>query len=234
MSRWNFSFSATRPITGADFDGLLAGLRAHGYDVEPFYEGIRWRVEGRKDLRFASMSNFVDPVRSLRVGWEFVPDEVAFQPCAPLWCEANEFVPYADGDFAAEELLAIRAGIVAAFDAVENVIENEGRGILPTDSKEHARLFLHFDRDDAIEKWSMPSPRWPEVEGERLFKCWRCHCYGDSSDYETEAWTHTTAFDRLLGRYELRGTLPCCATCRNMNNVKWTPRVAQLLSTHPV
>jgi hypothetical protein len=232
------TFAATRDITGADFASLVESLKARGYDVEPFYAGVRWRDAAcRKDLRFAcgSASGFVVPVRRIGDVYEFENDKVAFEHATPVWCEANGFKSYAQGEFTPDELLAIRHDMATTFGAVENIIENEGRGILPTDSNEAIRLFLYFDRNEAIEKWSIPSPSFPGAEDERLFKCWKCNCYNPSCDYENEGWYHVTAFDRLLGRYELKGTLPCCDECRSsMCNVKWTPRTTKLLSTHPI
>jgi hypothetical protein len=231
------SFAATRDVTGADISSLMLALKARGYDVEPFYEGVRWRdAVGRKDLRFACSSGggLWVPVRQIGDVYEFESDAVAFEHTTPVWCEDNEFHPYAVGEFTQDELLAIRHDMATTFGAVENIIENEGRGILPTDSNDHVRLFLHFDRNEAIEKWSMPSPRFPDAEDERLFKCWKCNCYNPSWDYEKDGWG-CTAFEHLLGRYELQGALPCCDECRSsMCNVKWTPRTTKLLSTHPI
>lgn len=128
MPRCQLSFAATRPINGADLACLLERFRARGYDVEPFYEGIRWRVEGRKDLRFDFN---VNPVRSYRdpTGpdpnvdiYEFMLAEVAFWPHEAVWSIKNEFRPYTHGDFSEDELLAIRADIVVAFDAVDKLV----------------------------------------------------------------------------------------------------------------
>lgn len=241
MPRWNLSFAATRSITGADLTRLLELLRARGYDVEPFYEGIRWRVEGRKDLRFTNTNGFWDPIRwstgpdgKVNI-YEFVSDEVAFRHGAllPVWSEVNEFRPYLSGDFSEAELLAVRADVVNAFGAIENIIENEQRGILAEDTDEAIRLFLHFDRKKAIQRWTIADDYCPDEESQRKFKCWKCGEYKYAESYEDEGFFHVTPFDRLLGRYELHGDLPCCRDCRyRMCYVKCTPQQAKKLSTH--
>jgi len=243
MPRWNFSFAATRPIKGADFACLLELLRARGYDVEPFYEGVRWRVEGRKDLRFTGRNGFVDPIRSYRnpTGpdhnveiYEFVPEEVAFWPCEPVWSTENEFRPYVDGDFSEDELLAVRADIVVAFGAVENVIANEGRGVQAGDTDEAIRQFLHFDKKEAIRRWTIADDYLPETESQRQFKCWKCGEY-EYAEWYTDSYedeTGPTIFERVLGQYELRGNLQCCLSCRlRMCTIQWTPQKAKKLST---
>lgn len=226
-----FGFAATRTITGADFLVLHDFLRARGFDVEPFNEGIRWRgVEGRKDIFFSTRDQQA-PIYELVGGyernvgqWDFVIKQVFFTPCEPLWCVENAFHPFLYGDFSDDELRAIRADIVAAFGVVENVIKNEHRGILPSDTAADIRLFLYYDRDNAIKKWTKPNPRWPNIENERLFKCWKCSGFRPYFSFPLDT------FDDLLEFYEFK-RVPCCRKCQDeLTYAKWTACMAKQLA----
>ena len=208
--RHTVSFAATRSVTVSDLNTLVARLLARGYNVEPFYEEVRWRVRwagcGRKDVRL-SHSAVLD----------FTPAAIVFKHVPPVWCAANEIELCADGEFTDAELLAIRADTVCAFDAIDNTIKNDNRGIHATDTPELVRIYRHYDYKEALERWTVPS------HAVRLFRCWKCLRWLPCCDYKA-------SFEDLLARYALQASLSCCSMCQDkMCRVKWSRRVVRQL-----
>jgi hypothetical protein len=154
---------------------------------------------------------------------------------APEWSEANTLFVKCWGRnrespiFTIEEIDAIRIDIVKALGVAENIVATEGRMIKPgVDSDDIIRRYLHLDRGAAIKRWTIPSPGWPDVEEERLFQCWKCG-EDHSIDGFEESEFDVTRFDRLLGRYALRGSLQWCMDCDKARHLKWTESAAKRL-----
>lgn len=219
-------FARTRPIVFQDFATLKSLLAARGYSVAALDRvegGIAFLTDGEdvgKDLRFHMFGSKTYLPRA--VDGEFVDDlsQVWAKSKQPVWHIDNVFFVRAKGEFTDQELMDVRADVVTALGAADNVIANEGRSILPEDSVENTRLFLNFDRATAIKKWTLPEPDFPDKESERLFKCWKClelyphwH-FRISEQFLCDEYNGMTDFETLLSRYEVYGHIPWCDNCQ--------------------
>lgn len=225
MDRAYLHFARGRTICFKDFATLKGLLKARGYDVAALNRhggGIAFLANGKdvgKDIRFRNYHQRHELPRA--VDGEFSGDlsKIWIKAIQPIWDDDNRFYVDTRGDFTPQELLNIRADIVTALGAVENVIATENRGILPSDSVEVIRLFLGFDRDEAIKKWTIPHPEWSE-ESERLFKCWKCmtplptYYFDLGSTGGSSRYQNMTDMETLLWRYEVYGHISWCNNCQ--------------------
>jgi hypothetical protein len=235
-------FALQRDVKFKDFATLVDILNSHGHTTTPLNRsegGICFRTDGEdvgRDLRFCPKGGRMCIPETDGV-FTADPSDIFATFTAPEWSEDNSlFVKlYNRGkskDFTAEETVAIRNDIATALGVVENTIRTEGRGIEDSDTPEMKRRFLNFNRAEAIAYWTIPDPSWPKIEQERLFKCWKCHCRRPYFHFEHSGFDGLTAFERLLGRYELRGSLSCCKDCSQESNIfKWTERASKRLRT---
>jgi hypothetical protein len=145
----------------------------------------------------------------------------------------NELHLHSKGEFSHEEREDIIECAQRCFDALPDVIYNRRfkdesiARILEDDSAEIVNIYLGFDLEVALLRWTTASPRWGNTMIERLFKCWNCsaqhpyfsfsHCrasHFDDIDYShgCKDWNDTTFFG-LLGRFHLGHEYPCCDQC---------------------
>lgn len=230
-------FSFQRDVQDSDFNALLALLRGDGHDVAPLDRsegGICFLVDGKdagKDIRF-----YHDDDDNLHYKDGVFVGDVWKHYIGPDWIESNKLrvggrnCGGIGSSFTPGELASIRAHVVTALGVAENIIRTEKRGVRPDDRREHVRRYFHFDKMDALEMWTIPSSRWPDVEEERLFKCWKCHKDKGVHEFEERNWHPDTAFENLLGRYALNGAVQWCRNCNfALSYVKWTANSAKRL-----
>jgi hypothetical protein len=195
-------YSFSRSVTSADYDK---------------FGGVR---RGRIGISFS-------PGQYIRFcQFEFDRGSLEKEFTPPEWALRNRLVVKVYGFEPTEKL---KADLVGFLGLLPNTIRTEQREILKSDSRALQRRFLNFDRVDAIEIWTVPNPKWPNVEGERLFKCWECDRRLADFCFNVEPEPLHSLFDVLLSWYVFQ--VPrCCSECTCKRSIpKWTASVAKRL-----
>ena len=120
--------------------------------------------------------------------------------------------------FSADEVYDIRVGMVACLGVTDNVIYNRTEKrfvVLPDDKSRDVNMFLEYNLQLEIERWTIALPQLPQITEERLFQCW--HCKEDRPafvfDVDDEAVSnHDSSFYRVLECF-VNSTAPCCSDC---------------------
>jgi hypothetical protein len=133
----------------------------------------------------------------------------------PEWHHANRILVQIGGDFTQAEIDDIDQAIITCLRYTANVIANERRELLPSDSARDRNISLNIDYAAALDAYTTVSDAVPEA---RLFKCWKCqqlrqcHEFQDPrSDYH---YSYHSQFDRVLHAYAW-GRNVACTTCEN-------------------
>jgi hypothetical protein len=233
-------FALQRDVTFDDFSTLVDLLNTHGHTTTPLNRaqgGICFRTDGKdvgRDLRFYRRGGWIRIPERHGV-FTADPTDIFATFTAPEWSDDNVLHVRLGNranakDFTADETTAIRNDIATALGVVENTIRTEGRGIEDSDTPAMVQRFLHFNRAEAIARWTTPHPHWPEAEEERLFQCWKCSIRKNDYNFPTDGREGANSFEYLLSCYELRQCLRCCEECsRTSDTLKWTESASKRL-----
>jgi len=125
----------------------------------------------------------------------------------------------------AEQLDALLGAMVTAFDARSSVIVNRARMKTgppfpqTTDTPGDVNDYWGFDVAVAMQAYTVPSDRFPECDGERLFECWRCAALCPSWDFPGSYNKYNDQYDgvnriaSVLGRMVIGGNMTACQNC---------------------
>ena len=87
------------------------------------------------------------------------------------------------------------------------------------ENEEAVNIYLGYNLKDALLRWTSPNPRWPDIEIEREFRCWKCKENRNYISFEHCRQSHLeddfhgeTTFYGLLGCF-VYGNEPCCNNC---------------------
>jgi hypothetical protein len=234
----------TRELALKDMLVLRDGLLAKGYDVT-----LLDRCEGgidfggntglEKDLRFTrglkdigAGGHYLDP-ETLQFAAPLETVIAQFASSSPPFCESNELRLKLKSGFSRKEIGDVQECVERVFGAVPDVIYNrrfDDCSVVRTsndDSPDNVNIYLGFDLEKAVGRWTTPRPEWPNIRVERLFKCWNCKSRKPCSSFShakashfdeydlkfgCDEWGDTTFFG-LLGRFHLGHEYPCCDIC---------------------
>jgi hypothetical protein len=213
MSEFTLHFGCKRPITGRDFNVLIAMLAEYGFPVAPSGEcGIRFGTVDGKDIQFHQCGKARSALE--HADGMFKGDTTWKKWSAPMWSRDNRLViqcrDTAGPGFSVAEISAIKSCTVKALGTAENIIRNENRGIKDGDLYKYIRLFLHFDRTKAINDYTTPSIEFPDSEELRLFQCWNCNTRSSHYGFKDLQ----TGFDSCLDMFNT-GHPVWCDNCAN-------------------
>lgn len=235
-------FALTRSLRLADVVTLRDLLNSRGFNTKlldrseggiDFSEGQK----ERKDLRFGNGMTSIGSSGKLNVDTlEFVgPLDFVVRPhvaASPPHHTSNVLWAYLKYGFSDTECARVIECLLHCFDVLPDTVHN--RQELRGDSKpeltdvdaESLNIYLGFDAAEAISKWTIACPGWPDAQDERLFPCWKCNemrpyfsfSHSNRSHYPCinrfgEAGIPETTFYGLLGSFEVGGQFPCCDNC---------------------
>lgn len=147
----------------------------------------------------------------------------------PEWHLDNKLQEQIGGDFTREEINDIDQAIITCLRCKVNVIANERRELLASDSAQDRNNSLNTDYAAAVDVYTTVSDAFPDTLEARLFTCWKCHqqrpcrAFHDPRvhyDYRYHSW-----FDRVLQAYAMRHHVSC-TTCDNNQGSKRPSRFA--------
>ena len=204
MASTFLKFAKTRELTLGDVIRLRDGLLAKGYDVtllDRCEGGIDFRndVGSHKDLRFSGLEGIGVSGHLDTATLQFaVPLQTViskFVTSSPPAFEGNELRLKLTNNFSLREIRDVQDCVESSFGAIPDVINNRrfedwsAALISKDDSADAVNIYLGFNLQSAISKWTTLAPRPAHDEEEaHLFKCWKC-----KSRYSYLSYSHCQA-----------------------------------------
>ena len=215
-----FLFKLTRTILLIDLVTFRDFLESKGYEVvflDRCEGGIDFspKQAGGKDLRWDAFS----AIGRDESGQNFVqhPSTIAreYLEGLPEWHRDNTMRIKFFGieKFSEDERCDIREGMVKCMGVIDNVIYNRTKErfvVLSEDESRYVDIFLEFDRERELQRWTVASPHDPDTEEERLFQCWRCK--EDKAEFQFDVNEESNSFYILLECF-VTSNAPCCDGC---------------------
>jgi hypothetical protein len=217
-----FRFTLTRSILFSDLLALLEFLVSKGHGVallKPHQGGIDFSPQqrGGKDLRWGGFSD----IGLDASGQNFVhnPSTIArhYLMGLPEWHRDNTIgitlKELGIEKFSEDERCDIREGMVKCMGVIDNVIYNRTSWrfvVLSEDDSRDVDIFLEFDRERELQRWTVASPDDPDTEEERLFQCWRCK--EDKAEFQFDVNEESNSFYIVLEGF-VTSNVPCCLDC---------------------
>jgi hypothetical protein len=94
--------------------------------------------------------------------------------------------------------------------------------VLSDDESRYVDIFLEYDRERELQRWTVASPLYLDIEEERLFQCWRCK--EDKAEFCFDLEEERNSFYTLLECF-VNSNVPCCDCCADeMTRGKPLPR----------
>ena len=202
-----FRFTLTRSILLSDLLTFRDFLVSKGHEVGLLnrHEGgidFSPQQEGGKDLRWDGFSAIGTIAREYLKG-------------LPEWHRDNNMRIKFFGfeKFSEDERCDIREGMVKCMGVIDNVIYNRTKErfvVLSEDESRYVDIFLEFDRERELQRWTVASPHDPDTEEERLFQCWRCK--EDKAEFQFDVNEESNSFYIVLEGF-VTSNVPCCLDC---------------------
>ena len=215
-----FRFTLTRSILLSDLLTFRDFLVSKGHEVGLLnrHEGgidFSSQQEGGKYLRWHGFS----AIGRDGSGQNFVhnPSTIAreYLKGLPEWHRDNtmQIDFFGFEKFSEDERCDIREGMVECMGVIDNVIYNRTKErfvVLSEDESRYVDIFLEFDRERELQRWTVFSPHDPDTEEERLFQCWRCK--EDKSEHQFDVNEESNSFYIVLEGF-VTSNVPCCLDC---------------------
>ena len=115
--------------------------------------------------------------------------------------------------FSEDERCDVREGMMKCMGVIDNVIYNRTKErfvVLSGDDSRHVNIFLEFDRERELQRWTVVSPHDPDTEEQRLFQCWRCK--EDKSEHQFDVNEESNSFYIVLEGF-VTSNVTCCLDC---------------------
>jgi hypothetical protein len=192
-------------------------LISKGHEVALSKLGIDFspRRSGSKDLRWCGFSG--TGVDATSENFVHNPSTIARQYLvgSPEWHRDNtmQIDFFGFEKFSEDERCDIREGMVKCMGVIDNVIYNRTKErfvVLSEDESRYVDIFLEFDRERELQRWTVASPHDPDNEEERLFQCWRCK--EDKAEFQFDVDEESNSFYIVLEGF-VTSNVTCCLDC---------------------
>jgi hypothetical protein len=218
----HFRFTLTRSILLSDLLALRDFLISKGHAVALLKRnqgGIDFSPQqrGGKDLRWGDFS----AIGLDATGQNFVhnPSTIArhYLMGLPEWHRDNtigiKLKELGIEKFSEDERCDVREGMMKCMGVIDNVIYNRTKErfvVLSGDDSRYVDIFLEFDRERELQRWTVASPGYPDTEEERLFQCWRCK--EDKAEFQFDVDEESNSFYIVLDGF-VTSNVTCCLDC---------------------
>jgi len=142
-----------------------------------------------------------------------------FQQGIQTYTTTLDFRSHDAAPFEVAEMQRVLDVVCVHFGAAPAVIMNRhlllgaAYGPVASDSADDINVFHGYDVKKAVERFTLPSIRWPNETLERLFLCWRCITAKYCGAFYFRGSNPGSHFYNLLGSRVIANTNGCCKQC---------------------